>query len=285
VHVTGHPPGFVVLLWALDHVDLRGPRWAAALCILGGSAALGFVAATVANVAGERTARAAAPFLVLSPAVVWIATTPDAFFAGVGAAAVWAFATATSAPVRRTRLAALAGATFVAAVMLSYGLVLIGVPVVAIACRRRAGRELAVAAVAAGLTLVAVAKFGFWWPDGLSATRHAYWRGLASTRPYRYFVVANLAAFATCIGPATVVALGWLRDRALLTLVGAALVAVAIADVSAMSKGEVERIWLPFALWLLPASAVFASRRRFVSVMLAVQVACALALQVLVHTS
>ena len=36
----------------------------------------------------------------------------------------------------------------------------------------------------------------------------------------------------------------------LLLLVGAAVVVVAVADASGMSKAEVERIWLPFVPWL-----------------------------------
>jgi hypothetical protein len=275
----------VLLLWLLDRVGLGGPRWAAAVCVVGGAAALAFVAATVADVAGEQSARAAAPFLVVSPAAVWIATTPDAFFAAAGALAVLAFARATSVAERRAQRAALAGVAFAMALLLSYGLALFAVLLLAIAWWRDAWRELAIAFVAAGTVLVVVAAFGFSWLDGLSATRHAYWRGIASTRPYRYFVVANLAAFTVVIGPAIVVALVWLRDRALLVVTGATLVAVAFADLSAMSKGEVERIWLPFALWLLPAGALFAARRRWLTAMLAVQLATALALQMLFRTS
>ncbi|MYQ45626.1 hypothetical protein GTW40_11225, partial [Streptomyces sp. SID4985] len=36
---------------------------------------------------------------------------------------------------------------------------------------------------------------------------------------------------------------------------GAALLALLVADVSGMSKAETERIWLPFAMWLLPVCA------------------------------
>jgi hypothetical protein len=39
-------------------------------------------------------------------------------------------------------------------------------------------------------------------------------------------------------------------------LVVAALLAVVIADLSALSKAETERIWLPFAVWLLAAPAL-----------------------------
>jgi hypothetical protein len=44
-------------------------------------------------------------------------------------------------------------------------------------------------------------------------------------------------------------------------LVSAALLALLVADLSGMSKAETERIWLPFALWLLPACA-FLTRPR-----------------------
>jgi len=35
---------------------------------------------------------------------------------------------------------------------------------------------------------------------------------------------------------------------------------VVIADVSALSKAETERIWLPFAVWLLAATALLPGR-------------------------
>jgi hypothetical protein len=39
-------------------------------------------------------------------------------------------------------------------------------------------------------------------------------------------------------------------------LVLAALAAVAVADLSGLSKAEVERIWLPFAVWLVVPCAL-----------------------------
>jgi hypothetical protein len=285
VHVTGHPPGFVLLLWSLDRVGLGGRGPAAALCIVGGAGAVGLVTIAVRVLAGAAGARAAAPFLVLSPAAIWIATTPDAFFAFVAAAAIALFClAATTSGGRATALSLGAGACFGAALLLSYGLALVAVVGIVVAARCDAWRQLRIAAVAATAVLLSLAPFGFSWVDGLLATRHAYWRGIASTRPYRYFVVANVAAFALCIGPATVIALTRLRDHALIVLVGGAIAAVSVADLSAMSKGEVERIWLPFALMVLPANAVFgagANARR----MLALQLAAAIALQALLRTS
>ena len=44
---------------------------------------------------------------------------------------------------------------------------------------------------------------------------------------------------------------------------GGALTAIVIADVSGLSKAEVERIWLPFLPWLVVAAgAAFAERAR-----------------------
>lgn len=50
-------------------------------------------------------------------------------------------------------------------------------------------------------------------------------------------------------------------DVRLALLVAAAFAALLIADLSGMSKAETERIWLPFALWLL-ASCAFLTRPR-----------------------
>ena len=38
-------------------------------------------------------------------------------------------------------------------------------------------------------------------------------------------------------------------------MTGAPLVAIALADLSGLSKGEVERIWLPFMPWLVAGAA------------------------------
>jgi hypothetical protein len=288
VHTSGHPPGFVLVLRLLDQLGLRGGGWAAALCIGGGVAALALVAVTVRDVAGEPTARAAVPFLVVSPAAIWIATTPDAFFAGVGAAAACALVLSTSHGRDRRHalvLGSLGGLLYGAAVMLSYGMVLIAVIPLAVGWRRRSFQPLLAGAVGALAVIFAFWVAGFWWVDGLLATRARYWQGIASTRPLRYFVVANLAALALACGPATAVALTRLRRHAVGLLVWSALAAVLLADLSAMSKGEVERIWLPFAVWLLPAGAVLAARPRLARTMLGLQLATAIALQTFVHNS
>lgn len=60
------------------------------------------------------------------------------------------------------------------------------------------------------------------------------------------------------------------------------LVAVAGADVSGLSKAEVERIWLPFAPWVLVLAALLPRAR--VRLWLAVQVTVAIVFQVSLHS-
>ena len=279
-HVRSHPPGLLLGLWGLDRVGLGGPGWAAALFIAGGAAAVPGVLVTVRRVASEGTARAALPFVVLAPAALWVATTADALFAGVGAWAVAGVVLALHRDDRRgDRLALAGGLGFGALAHLAYGAVLVAaIPLVVAVVRRRA-RPVALAVVGALPVFVAFSAAGFWWVDGLLTTAGEYGESVARTRPYGYFLVANVAALAIVVGPAVAVGLVRLRDRALWPLVGGAALACAVADVSGMSKGEVERIWLPFAVWLLPAGACLRSRWWLVA-----QVACAVLVQVAVRS-
>ena len=51
----------------------------------------------------------------------------------------------------------------------------------------------------------------------------------------------------------------------------AATVAIGIADVTGLSKAETERIWLPFAIWLITALALLP--RRLLPIALGIQIA------------
>lgn len=278
VHVQGHPPGMLLLLSILDRVGLGGSAWAAGLCIAGGAAAVPAVLVTVREVAGEALARRAAPFVALAPAAIWIASTADAFYAGVSA---WAVALVVLATGRRRAradvLAFTGGLLFGIAAFLSYGLVLLAAVPVVVAWRRRRLRPLVLATGGALAVALGFLAAGFSWVAGLLATRERYFAGVGSRRPYAEFLVNNAAAFAIVLGPALAVAFVRLRDRRLWLLLGGALLAVGLAMMSGMSKGEVERIWLPFAVWLLPAGAALAvGRRRAASAWLGMQASTAI---------
>jgi hypothetical protein len=297
VQVRGHPPGMILVLVALRDVGLSGPGWAAALCIAAGCAAAAVVLVAARLVAGEEGARRAAPFVVLSPAAIWIATSTDAFLLLVAAVTVTvALAALRPTSARSDRLAVAAGVGFVACLLLSYGLVLVAVVPVVVAWRRRRARPLVVMAIVTVAGLGIFGLSGFWWPAGLLATRHQY-DVLRVSRPYWYFVLADLSAWALVLGPALAVALvrldgwpgGWRwwrsgtrRGDGVALLVAGGLAAVLVADLSGMSEAEVERIWLPFGAWVLLAGAALAGRRA--RPWLALQAASAVVLVALVTT-
>ncbi len=287
IHTKGHPPGMVLVLWSLDRMGLGGLGANLALVLAGGAASVAAVMVAAREVAGEAAARAAAPFLVLAPAAIWWSS-GDAFFAGVSAWAITLVVLATGTEGRRAdRLALAGGLLFGATAMLSYGLVLLAVLPVVIAVARRRFRPLVVASLGAGLIFVAFLAAGFWWLAGLAGTRTQYWAGVASRRPYSYFVVGNLGAFALAVGPAAAVGLARLRDRRVWLLVGGALLVVALADLSGMSKGEVERIWLPFVPWVLLATVAIVTTRMqtgWTRIWLCIQAAIAIAVQAAVRS-
>ena len=66
-------------------------------------------------------------------------------------------------------------------------------------------------------------------------------------------------------------------------LAAGALVAIAGATLSGLSKSEVERIWLPFLLWLVPLTAALTTGRA--RAYLAASAGWALAVAVLFRTT
>jgi hypothetical protein len=255
-HVAGHPPGALLVFVGLDRWGLGGGAWAAVVCVLAGCSATVAIAVTLRTLGDERAARVAVPFLVLFPGAVWIGVSADGLFAGAAAGAVALLAVGLSRP--SPWAVAAGGAGLAACAYLSYGLILLALPVLALIALYRSRRRLVIAAVLGAAVVVAVMTLlGFAWWDGYQLVRQRYYQGLASERPYAYWVWANLAAFALCAGPvAAAVLRRAVRCRTPVALVAGAWAAAAFAaDLSGLSKAEVERIWLPFAIWL-PAAAV-----------------------------
>ncbi|QKG19255.1 hypothetical protein [Actinomadura verrucosospora] len=295
-HVRGHPPLPTLTLWLLEKAGLPGTGWAAAFVIASGTSAVAAIAIALRCAAGERAARAAVPFLVLAPLALWIATAMDAFFLAVGA---WGTALAALAARRAgsgaVAIAAAGGLLLGALPYLSYGLLpLFAVPLAVLLLTRPRPRVLAGAA--AGLVVVPAAftLLGFWWPDGVRATLDTYLisRGSAQ-RSYTYFLFGDLAVLGLLTGPAVAYALPrtagvlWraARTRAMSPAAAvalpacAALLGMVVLDLSGVTKGEVERIWVPFAAWLVAAASLRAPGSRW---WLAAQAATALAVQALV---
>ncbi|RDI26675.1 hypothetical protein [Lentzea flaviverrucosa] len=226
-HVSGHPPGALLTFVALDRIGLGGGAAASIFCVLVGSLA----AVAIPKAIGTN---AVLPFLVLFPGAVWVGASADGMFMGVAAVGIYLL----------TRWPLLGGVVLGWCLFLSYGLVLLA-PLAIVAVGRRIGW-----AVAGALAVVAAfALSGFWWLDGYELVKLRYYQGIGDTRPYWYWAWANLAALALVIGPAGIK--GLRRDK----WVVAAGIAILAADLSGLSKAETERIWLPFAVWLLAGTA------------------------------
>jgi hypothetical protein len=143
---------------------------------------------------------------------------------------------------------------------------------------------LGVALAGSAAVAAAFAWAGFWWWDGLQATaREVHLSSLH--RGYGPFLLFNLAVFAIALGPAVAVGLVRMRDCGTWLLVGGSLVAVLAADVSGLSKGEVERIWLPFVPWVaVAAGALDDGRPRVATAWVAGQALVALLVQSMVRS-
>jgi hypothetical protein len=291
-HVAGHPPGALLVFVLLDRIGLSGLGWAAVLCITGGALAVPAVLVGIHAVAGEEPARAAAPFLVLAPVALWVATSADALFAGVAAWGIALVAAgAARAPGRAGDLRVLGGGLLLgAALFLSFGLTALGLVVLAVvaAHRSRLGwsglvRVLAVAAAGVLVVVAAFAVGGYWWLDGLAAVGDRVRSGPSyADRPLGFFVVADLAAAALALGPAAVAGLASLRRCRLALVPLTAFAGILLSDATGLVRGETERIWLPFYGWLLTATAFLPARGR--RVWLALSAVLAIGIEVAVRT-
>ena len=263
---SGHPPVPLLFYVLLDRIGLGGPGAGGVVAALLGSTAVVAVLVTLRRLGDERRARAAAPFLVLTPLVIWTVVSTDAIIMAVTAwgIALLAVAATTTSPRRRLLLSLAAGLVLGLGVFWSYGMVLMGPVAVAVLLAARSWRPLVPAVVAALGVAAAFAAAGFWWLEGMRLLEIRYYQGKGGVRQYSYWVWANLAVVCAAVGPAVVAGLGrtaaaarrWREAPPTVLLALGAVGAILCATASGLSKSEVERIWLPFMLWLVPLTAL-----------------------------
>ncbi|MBM0236964.1 hypothetical protein JNW88_07065 [Micromonospora sp. ATA32] len=319
-HTAGHPPGALLLFVGLDRIGLGGGTSAALACVLVGATVSVSVPAALRWLGDEAGARAVLPFLVLLPGAVWVGASADGIFAAVVAAglALLARPARWSAALGG---ALLGFALHLSYGFLLVGLLALTVVALRAADRLRtlliAGLGVGAVTgvfVAAGFWWLdgyhlvveryyqgwaADRPYGYWvWanlvalllstgPVAGPALARALGRALAEVRSR--LGGAALAEVRSRLGGAPAglrnsSGAGPGRDRQSPTvwLPLAAAGTVLAADLSGLSKAEVERIWLPFAVWLLVATARLpAGHRRW---WLAGQAATALAVNHLLWT-
>jgi hypothetical protein len=268
-HPSGHPPGMLLTLHALG---ITTPAGMAALTIGVGALAVPLTYVLGLAMLDEPRARLATLLVAFSPTVLIIGvSSADSLYATLGLAAACALLAARPA-VRRLGPVLLAVVSFFSPALLALGLW---------ACVVRAvrGERAAAVRVAIGCT-VAVGAFyvllrmttGF---DVIATVRvidRDYRRGIASARPYWFWLFGSPSAFLVALG----IPVSWLAVRALGRRDPSALglaVVIAISSVLGYTKAETERIWV----FLVPLACLAAAtelpprRLRLVLAALAVQ--------------
>lgn len=272
VHVAGHPPGALLYFVGLDRIGVTDPFWIGVVCVTIASTAIVAVLITLRVLSDAELAHGAMPWIVLAPTAVWMGVSGDAVFTAVAA---WGLALLAIAATSNRALPAVgAGLLLGLCVYLSYGLPLLGILALTVLIIARSWRPLP---WALGGALVVAAVFtaaGFNWLKAYPVLVERYHAGMAGDRPYVYWVWANIAAWAFTVGVAVWAAFPYalraLRDRSpqassqaddrgaigpgarvLAQLAAAVLLTIAIATLSGMSKAEVERIFLPFTIWIV----------------------------------
>jgi methylthioxylose transferase len=281
VHAIGHPPGLLV---TMNWLGIGGAPAMAALTIGVGALSIPLAYGLARVLLDEAAARRAALLYLFAPsAVLYGATSADALYATVALLAAIPLALAVSRP-----RAALAGAPALGlASFFSYANLAVGAWAALLAWQRAgARRALTVALIsAAGLA----AFYGLlhlatgYDPLGvLAATESVYREGIASRRPYEFWVFGSPAAFLFALGlPIT-----WLAARAAAAGDAGArafFAVVAIAAILGFTKAETERIYL----FLVPLACVAAAAvlpRRSLTLVLAALAAQALATNLLLYT-
>ncbi len=271
VHVAGHPPG---LLLVADALGLTTPARFAALCIAVGALSAPLAYGLGRTLLGEQGGRLAGLLMAVAPgALMFGVTTADAVYCTLGLLAAWPLA------VPRWRVRALGALVLALASLFAWSLLAVAAWAALLALRREGLRPALLLSALCGVVLLAfhgafAAATGFDPIGSVRATEEVYRAGVASMRPYWYWVLGSPVGFLVVLG----LPIAWLalRDLANGSPEATAIFAVlAIAAVLGFTKAETERIWLflaPFVC-LAAAGALAArpSRARLVLAALAVQ--------------
>jgi methylthioxylose transferase len=216
--------------------------------------------------------------MALSPqALMFGVTTADALYCTLGLLAAWPLAR----PSRRARL--LGAVLLVLASLFAWSLLAVGAWAAILAWRRHGLRSAIELSAICGVVLVVLhgafsALTGFDPIGTVRATEEVYRLGVASVRPYWYWLLGSPVGFLLVLG----LPIAWLglRELARGTPEAVAIFSVlAIAAVMGFTKAETERIWLFFAPFVCLAAARALARRPE----LVMPVAAALAAQALLH--
>lgn len=257
IAARGHPPGSVLLLWALERAGIQDQLLLAILVAALGVATIPLVLYAVRDVCGEATARLYVPVLVLAPYAIWVAVSMDAVVATLGAAMVAAGVRASAH--RRHGLPAAAwsigcGLLLGIAAMFSYAVVWLGLAVVLLYFARRRPFLNLGTGLGALLPVLIVNHWGFGWLNGLIAANSDF---IARIEPYRsapWWCLISIVALILATGPALWASARKVRNTPTWPFLVGATAAVLFSVLTGLARGGVEAAWLPFFPWLTVAA-------------------------------
>lgn len=251
----GHPPGPVLLLWALARLGLTDRLVLGLLITAAGALIVPVVISAMREVCGEVAARRFTPVLILAPYAVWVAVSVDVVVALLAALMVFLGVRAT---VRRgwpaTGRAFASGLMLGLAALFSYAAPWLGLSVVCLYfARRRTFLDIATG-VGALIPVLGAQLAGFSWFDGLMVARADY---VARVEPHRspvWWGAISLVALVLAAGPPLVRSARRLRNTPGWPFLVGAGAAVAFSVAAGLARGGAEAAWLQFFPWLTVAA-------------------------------
>ncbi len=267
VHSAGHPPG---LLLTMHYLSLDTAPRLAWFCIVVGALSAPLTYVLARRLFEENVARVAGVLAAFSPAMLHFgATSADAVYLTLGLLA----AIPLLSPRPRIRLL---GALVLAVVSLfAWSLLAIAAWATVLVLARDGLKPAIKLALLTGVVLLAFhALFalatGFDPLGTLHATSRVYEVGIASRRPYAYWLFGSPTAFLLILGaPIAWLALARLAQGAPEALAIAAV--IAISCILGFTKAETERIWLFLVPLVILAAAPLVRRPRGLVAVLALQ--------------
>jgi hypothetical protein len=274
VHSAGHPPGLLIVM---HHLGLDTGMRLAWFCILVGALATPLTYVLARRLFEERTARIAGVLAVFSPALLhYGAVSPDAVYLTLGLVA--AIPLVSGRPV-------LGAVALAVVVLFAWSELAIGAWATILVLARDGLRPALKVAVACGIALLGgqalLAAATGWDPIGtFQSTHHVYTVGIASRRPYWFWLFGSPTSFLLILGaPVAWLAFARLQQRAPEAI--AIFAVIAVAALAGFTKAETERIWLVLVPLVCVAAAPRVRRPRLLAAVLAVQ---ALAYELLFDT-
>jgi methylthioxylose transferase len=253
----GHPPGPVLLLWALQRIGFTDLLTLGVLITGLGALITPLVLAAVRGVCGERAARSYAPVLILAPYAVWVSVSVDVIGAVLGAVVVLLSVKASN----RDRTGPPAGAwalscgiTLGIASLFSYAAPWLGLSAVCLYFARRRPFLNVATGLGALLPVFAARWAGFSWFDGLLMARDDYATRIEPNRSAIAWGLISVVVLLLAAGPPLVRSAGRLRNTPGWPFLVGAGAAVTFSVAAGLARGGAEAAWLPFFPWLTVAA-------------------------------